>query len=78
MDISVEDRNAIQISELTSAINNIQATQNKILNSLENEKKITPVIYTEGNTDAECLRKIIDSLSNRNNIKVDLKNSFRG
>jgi 23S rRNA U2552 (ribose-2'-O)-methylase RlmE/FtsJ len=34
VDISAEDRTALQISELASSMHNIQAVQNKILNSL--------------------------------------------
>ncbi|EOD9423302.1 hypothetical protein ACJ5M9_005040 [Vibrio campbellii] len=36
-DISVEDRTAIQVNELTAAVHSMQATQNRILNSIESD-----------------------------------------
>jgi 23S rRNA U2552 (ribose-2'-O)-methylase RlmE/FtsJ len=42
VDISAEDRTAIQISELTSSMHNMQAIQSKILDSLNQTNRIGP------------------------------------
>ncbi|MFV8462069.1 hypothetical protein ACNO7T_13025 [Vibrio campbellii] len=57
IDISTEDRTAIQISELTAAVHSIQATQNRVLSSINQQTKAYH-LKSDHETEARTLTKL--------------------
>ncbi len=66
-EISAEDRTSIQISELTAAVHQVQQTQNKMLNSMNNSNKrnSTLNIVTEDQTDLEFYKKFLSDTDDK-------------
>ncbi|EJF4094217.1 hypothetical protein DFX34_RS23030 [Vibrio parahaemolyticus] len=73
-DISVEDRTAIQVNELTAAVHSMQATQNKILKSIESDapRHIKTNNFSSRNTSIDIDELLEDVLNSSNSRKVKL------
>ncbi|WP_274021004.1 hypothetical protein [Vibrio parahaemolyticus] len=58
-EISAEDRTSLQISELTAAVHQVQQTQNKMLNNMNNSRKQNSAlkIVTEGKSHSDLYKK---------------------
>ncbi|WP_051371647.1 hypothetical protein [Vibrio parahaemolyticus] len=75
-DISAEDRAAIQVNELTAAVHSMQATQNKILKSIESDLS-KPLKFKAYNSKAnqlsidEILEEALNTRSEQRKLNID-------